>query len=597
MVSETHEEAHLVPALLDEQIDPATFAENEVQFAYYLKHLSTLANAVVMEGESRGFIDLKVWRRPKDNEPYNARILENHASLSFFYTLDRPWNPYRGNAALKARLEAVMDFWCRIQHTDGRFSEYAPEQWSLPPTGFGIKFMGETLRFLHESETAGGPGVDSGIMSRTVAAARKAIQVLLSHPDLLRQATNYSNQYTGFWGGIMAFLAAFPDAEMQEQFVEMMKTFSEKLTSPVGYHYERSGCDWRYTMATHQNNVRHVWKYVRGTELGKMIVDLEQPWMDWLSYNAVLEPDGAYFTLNRAIETRTELPGFETWETPVVEEIPITHAFAQSQEVYEQALAKGKEDLVKTWPSVGSMETYSPHICVDGRASFDWLPSEAQRDEARAKLPYLARDRYTQFRMDHRIATQYTFVRRPNYYAAFNSGEVIHSIQRYGLGLLWHPRMGSLLQTQSRDTGPWGTALDDAVYEADSFMPEITVNGEPFVPTAGIHDLPDGEVVFVYALGDVGQKTVRFAEDHIEVMVNHPGAFSEHLPLLCREGDALTTTDDQILLKREEGAMMVSCSGDVEIAVSATDVSHGPFQLNQAVISAQGQLTYKITFE
>ncbi|MDP6039983.1 MAG: hypothetical protein QGG64_15635, partial [Candidatus Latescibacteria bacterium] len=454
------EEDFVVPELSVEQIDPTAFAEDEVGYAYYLKHLATLANAVVMEGDNRGFIDLKVWRRERDNEPYNARILENHASLSFFYTLDRPWNPYRGNAALKARLEAVLDFWCRSQHTDGRFSEYAPAQWSLAPTGFGIKFMGETLRCLHASEVAGGPTIEPETMSRTVEAARKAIQVLLTHPDLLRHATNYSNQYTGFWGGIMAFLSAFPDEEMQGQFVDMMRTFSEQLTSPAGYHYERGGCDWRYTMSTHQNNVRHVWKYVCGSDLGKMIVETEQPWMNWLSYNAVLEPDGTYFTLNRAIETRTALPGFESWETPVVEEIPLSQAFSVSREEYKENLVKGKDDLVQTWPSIAPLEIYSPHIFVDGRAYYDWLPRKAQCEEKRATLPYLARDRFTHFRMDHRTAVQFVFVRRPGYYAVFNSGEIIHTIQKYGFGLLWHPRLGSLLQTQSQEAGPWGTGLE-----------------------------------------------------------------------------------------------------------------------------------------
>ncbi len=73
-----------VAPLQMDRIDPSSFTEDETSYVYHLKHLSTVANAVVMDGECRGFIDLKVWRRPQDNEPYNARILENFASLAFF---------------------------------------------------------------------------------------------------------------------------------------------------------------------------------------------------------------------------------------------------------------------------------------------------------------------------------------------------------------------------------------------------------------------------------------------------------------------------------------------------------------------------------
>ena len=407
------------------QIDPSSFAEDEVGYAYFLYHLSAVANAVVMDGDNRGFIDLKVWRRPQDNEPYNARILENHASLAFFYTEERPWNVYRGDKALKARLEAVMDFWCRIQHSDGRFSEYAPEQWSLAPTGFGIKFMGETLRRLHTSQENGGPTVDADVLARAVDATRKAIQVLLTHPDLLNHATNFSNQYTGFWGGFLAFHSAYPDAEMYRAFVEKIDTFRDQLTSPVGYHYERKGCDWRYTMQTHKSNVQHLWHYARETELADAIVDMERPWVDWLAYNAVLEPDGSYFTLNRAIETRTPLFGFENWETPMAEHIPLARAFTQTRETYLENLTTRRDKLIQTWPDVAPLEMYSPHSFESGRNALHWLVDKEARDEARAQLPYLAKDRYTHLRMDDRVAVHHTFVRRPAYYAIFNAGELI----------------------------------------------------------------------------------------------------------------------------------------------------------------------------
>lgn len=580
------------------QIDPSGFAEDEAGYAYFLHHLSTLANAVVMEGEHRGFIDLKVWRRPQDNEPYNARILENHASLAFFYTEDRSWNPYRGDKALKARLEAVMDFWCGIQHSDGRFSEYAPEQWSLAPTGFGIKFMGETLRRLHTSGVNGGPTVDAAILARAVTATERAISILLTHPDLLRHATNFSNQYTGFWGGMMSFLSGYPNEAMYRSFVEMIETFRDQLTSPVGYHYERTGCDWRYTMQTHRGNLQHVWHYVRGTELEPEIVKMEQPWIDWLAQNAVLEPDGSYFTLNRAIETRTPLPGFENWETPMAEHIPLAQAFTQTRETYLENSVVKREALIASWPDVAPLEVYSPHSFESGRNALHWIVKKDARDMARAQLPYLAKDCYTHFRMDDRVAVHHTFVRRPSYYAIFNAGELICERQRYGLGLLWHPQMGSVLQTQSQADGPWGTVLADGTHcESSSIEAALTVDGQMFAPIPGQHDLSDGQVIFEYVLGDAGKKTVQFGEAEILVTVASEGDFVEHLPVLVQAEDELSIEGKEIRLVRSGCVMVIACDTDVQIEVVETDVAHGPFELRRVQIVSQGHLVYRIAFE
>lgn len=598
MTSENQENMPDIAPLDVSQVDPASFTDEESEYAYYLQHFATVANAVVMTGENRGFLDIKVWRRPQDNEPYNARVIENHASLCFFYTLDRPWNPYYGDPAVKIRLEAMLDFWCNMQHIDGRFSEYAYEQWSLAPTGFGIKFMGETLRRLHKSASSGGPTVDADVLDRAVAAAKKAIEVLLSHPDLLKHAENFSNQYTGFWGGTLSFLSAYPDEDMYRAFVEKIQIFREELTSPVGYHYERTGCDWRYTLATHTHNMRHMWHYARGTELESLIVEMEKPWVDWVSYNAVLEPDGSYFTVNRAIETRTEQPGFEYWNMPVVEHIPLAQAFAQDRDSQLDDARVAREKLIETWPSVAPLEMFAPHMFEGGRTDLTWRPTPDQQAEGRKLLPYLEKDRYTHFRMDDRVDVHYTFVRRPDYYATFNAGEIICPIQRYGIGLIWHPQMGSVLQTQSREAGPWGTQpADGELYEAATFQPKVSVGGTPFVPTSGQHDLGDGDVVFNYSLGDIGQKSVQFGESQVAVTVEHAGAFTEHVPLLIRAGDTLTVEGKEVRLKRADTTMVIVCDSDVHVEVQKTEVTHGPFELQRITIGASDNLHYRIAFE
>src|SRR5207302_9063949 len=69
----------------------------------------------------------------------------------------------------------------------------------------------------------------------------------------------------------------------------------------------------------------------------------------------------------------------------------------------------------------------------------------------------------------------------------------------------------------------WGTRAKgtEQVYEASAVEAKVT------------DDLTSG----TYPLGKTGTKTVRFADDGVEVTIEHPGAFTEQVPLLLQEGD------------------------------------------------------------
>src|SRR5437773_8791791 len=71
------------------------FRDDELDLPYYLANFHRVANSIALSGERRGFIDIVVWRAPQDNQPHNARIMENIVSLAFFYCTNRPWNVYR----------------------------------------------------------------------------------------------------------------------------------------------------------------------------------------------------------------------------------------------------------------------------------------------------------------------------------------------------------------------------------------------------------------------------------------------------------------------------------------------------------------------
>jgi hypothetical protein len=558
--------------------------------------------------------------------PGNARILENHAALAFFYTSNRPWNPYRGNQALRARLEAVLEYLLKIQNSDGRLpSDQVAGQkpnLELAGTAFGVKFLGETLLMLEQSRRAGGPTIDPGLHQRVIAATRKAIDVCLTFTGFFVSATRYSNQYSGFWGGTLAFLSAHPDESLRQRFVARIEKLADKenpdyiewggkipflMSSPAGYHWEHSGADWGYTFSTQYPNVRHVWNHARGTKLMDSILAMEKPWVDWLSYNAVREPSSGNFTLNRAIQSRIiQTGGFDLQELTLAESIPLARAFARTRDEHNAYIQKGRQDVINGWLNARKTVTsYAPHAFADRIDRFEWRPTAAERNAAIANLPYLARDRFVHQRADDRINV--TFVRRPSYYAAFNAGREIimygsPGIQRYGLGLLWNPQMGTVLQTPSGDVAPWGTSRENATpFEARSLAPTLKINGQAIVKQSGARDLPNGETgvtSFEYGLFDEGQKTVTFNADRINVSVRLTGVFTEQMVLLTREGDNLAILPGVIRLTR--GGRIFEIAYPAGVTVTQRPAGGWPppsFTATRIILKATDSLDYSLSFK
>jgi len=572
---------------LTSQVNPAQFAGEDHKYGYHLRHLPTVANAVLMEGPNRGFIDLPVWRSKQHNVPGNARVLENHVSLTFFYTADKPWNVYRGNQALRARLEAVLEFLIspvNLTLTNGNVDgvtqsigllgsdkvKDAPQNNELAGSAFGVKALGETLLMLEQSRLAGGPTINENLRQRVIGATRLIIRTCLGWVNFKVHGSRFSNQYTGFWGGAAAFLLAHPDANLRQLLVARITKLADKknpekitfsgrtwdftLSSSAGFHYENEGPEWGYVFNTHYPNMAQLAKYERGTPLMSQVISMEQPWIEWLSYNAVRDPGGTDYVLNRAIQTRiATYSGFQIEELVLADSIPMARAFARTTSEDQTRETTLLQQLVNNWPNVGSLVTYPPNPFTRGDNTVNWRPTASQRTAAIASLPYLARDRFAHQRVDNRRPFQSTFIRRPTYYAAFNAGAKAADAQRYGLGLLWNPLMGAVLQTQRGTVAPWGTArVGGEPVEAAAFTPVVKVNGTVMQASAGARDFPSGDtgiVTFEYAvLG--GTKVVTFNNDRISVSVRAANEFVELIPLLVRTTDTVTVLSNVVRLRR-----------------------------------------------
>jgi len=112
---------------------------------------------------------------------------------------------------------------------------------------------------------------------------------------------------------------------------------------------------------------------------------------------------------------------------------------------------------------VGAFDAFSPY-CFLHRSNYDWHPSAEQIAEARKLVRPFAAQPFVEQRKDTRLPLEFTYVRRPGYYAAFFAVPKPRSVQqRPGLTFVWTPRDGVLLQSQTDGTDTaWGTLTGGA---------------------------------------------------------------------------------------------------------------------------------------
>jgi len=546
---------------------------------YYIGHFHRLANAVRTSGPDKGFIDISVWRNPADNEPYNARIMENITTLAWFYTQQESWNPYYSDPDLRKILEAALTFWVAMQNDDGRFSEYGENRWNLAATAFATKFMGKTLEMLQA-----GPAIDPVIHEQVKQANRKALMVVFTDESLYEHGRRFSNQYGNAFTGAPAHLDMNPDdTELREAFEVRLETSLEDFQSPAGYYYEHFGPDWSYAFGTHHSNILMAWHYARhNEELAAHYATEHERFIDWLSYNAVKQPGKGFFVLNRAIESRTSRPILERLESPLGEVVPLARAFNITREEAEERLVEVRQRVENSWGNIPALQTgnfsaYSAYSFLH-RDHYRWNPVESQRQEAVQSLPYLASENFIHQRVDDLTHFETTFVRRPTYYAAFSAGEQQREQQRFGLGLLWSPVTGTVLQSQSNSMdAAWGTIMDnqDTPWEALPVEAEYRVDNTSWQPVAGARDLDDGRLLVEYGLGStghlasVGRKRLVFNKDAIEVELEHSGPFTEVLPLVVQD-------DVDVVINMEHGVIRMvrmGSSGYEMLRIEIDDMS------------------------
>ncbi|NCW28082.1 MAG: hypothetical protein EBV83_07310, partial [Verrucomicrobia bacterium] len=595
------------------------FSDSEYEVPYYLNHFAQVANSVVettftSNGVTypRGFLNIKVNRNPNDNTPNNARIMEMQMVLAYFYTANRPWNIYRNSPHVKARLEAMLTRWVEMQNsTTGLFTEYSATDWGLAPTSFGAMAVAQSLDLIKDS----GLSIDSTVFDNARASLRKAILAVFTNSIATGTAKGYSNQFSGAFHAALIYLENWSDTEMDAALVSAVSRAASEDQSPAGFYYEAYGPDFGYSNV-HERNLRIALTRMRNrtNDLMPPINQDEAEWSSWLGHNLLLQPGLTTntFVINAGINTRTSTAYQEVESRPLSEFTPLSRAFSYTDVEFTNAV-KAKTDGLATTPTYGTLATnnaysYQPGFVFEALQKTEtWHPTPTERSAAINTLPYYAATRFNRILHDTKPLTV-TAVRRPGYYALFNSGSAIVANQcKLGLGMIWNPSYGAALQavsgTSNTLSSSWGTIRSGATlpYEHSAITTTLKLDGTTISPSAGINNLADGTITATYSLSsggtNYGSKTLTFGENSITVDISHTGAFTERIPLLSTPDVTATLSNNRLVFKRTNNATMtlrIINSGPT-VATNALETILSNALLRRPVtVSATNSLSYEL---
>jgi autotransporter-associated beta strand protein len=631
-----------VPSANFSTVQLSQFADHELEIPYHLNHFAQVANSVVettttINGVTypRGFLNIKVNREPDYNLPHNARILEMQMVLAYFYTANRPWNPYYNSLPVRQRLEAMMSLWVSMQAPDGDpnaglFTEYSASNWSMAPTSFGAMAAAQALDLIVDS----GLPFDATVLNNAKAALRRALLALFTRTDMRNHAKAWSNQFNGAYHATLIYLENWgPDSQLLNAFAKAVVDSAAQDQSPAGFWYEQEGPDFGYS-GVHDNNLRVAWPRLRaytnvgGTNLAALVVQDDVYWNDWLAANFVLQPGistHTFFT-SAGLNTRTS-HAFQTPRSrPLSELATNSRAFSYTDTEFAASLTTKRSSEQSRFGNYGTLSvpnaySYIPAFVYDAARPSNsilngWHPTAAQRDAELAKLP--SRGTNISNRLFHNAAPSsgaisLSTAKRTNYYATFASGNVRVPRQAYGLNLLWNSSFGLALQAVSGSSTSvpwqWGTVRGTNValaYETGNIPGTIKAGTNTVSPTPGVTNLPSGDLSISYALTsggtNFGQKSVTLGSTNITVVVTHsniPGAnaFTEYLPLAHASDATLTTNATRLALQRPDGSSFLlqlnSSGATIDIGVTST-LTSGMVRRG-VTIKATNTLSYSLT--
>ncbi|WP_329240490.1 hypothetical protein OG417_40525 [Actinoallomurus sp. NBC_01490] len=516
--------------------DRTLFAPAEQRYAPYLVTLAPMVDDM----DDDGFFAGGWWRSPAAS--YNARVQEHVYTLSWFYANARRWNPYAGDSALLAALDAGLGHYLGLQHDDGSWPEYSIGEHSMPATGFAMGYLSKTLAILRKAH----------VLSERQAQIRTALRSAMTW--FLDPATTaiwqtplaYANQATAGLAGASLALNLDPDAFLRRRLTDAIARLARTGQSPAGFFYEQRGMDMNYNFEVMLPETADAYHQTGD----KTFVSMAHAFADWLGYNLVREPDGSGYIANIAPSTRTSSryyddirpdPDRTALNWTFVREVPELGAFLTAREDLAAARAAWAADPAPV-PPLRKQDT-SPRILTHAIYG-ESFPTRKERKKAVADLPYLKKTHFVELRSD--LGQDFLYVRRPGLYLGGYFGTRATTRTRTGLTFLWHPAAGMVVHSlNDSNEGCWATVLSNGNPDAAANQPAEYFDGEPGGPAwTGRHSTGEGTFGIRYHTASSSIRTdVVITRDTVRRSVRATSAATEQIPLILHPTDAVTFTD------------------------------------------------------
>ncbi|MEU4645757.1 hypothetical protein [Micromonospora sp. NPDC023814] len=516
--------------------DRTLFTPPEQRFAGYLALLPGITNDIEdRDPASYGFMTGGWWRKPA--APYNARVQEHVYTLSWFHANQRSWNPYHRDPALAGRLDAALQHYLGLQHDDGSWPEYNPDEHSLAATGFGLGYLAKTLANLRQSKAL--PRRQREIE----AALRNGMSWLLNPKNgIWRTPINWTNQVSAGLAGSTLALQLTPDAALHTQLAERIDFLAEHGQSRAGFFYDPTGMDINYNFEVMLPELAEIYALTSN----RTVRGMARKFADWFGYNLLREPDGSGWLTYYAMSARTSVayydnvvpePDRTNLASRFIPDVPALGAFFTSRE--DRAAARAAWAAGPGPAPAPAKQDTSPRIIAHtpyGEA----LPTAAEKEKAIQALPYLRLPEFAELRRDSAFNQDYLYIRRPALYFGAFFGTRPTSTVRSGPGFLWHPKAGTIVHAQKTDTGCWATVLPNGNPDGRSnLVAEYLIGDQRW---QGQHLSPGSAPLVVrYRIPDSRITTkLTITRSTVVRSVQVTSAATEQIPLVLQPEDIVT---------------------------------------------------------
>lgn len=390
-----------------------------------------------------GCFDRIYWLDKSIDFPSAILQLNTH-NLALVYSYQYPNNPFYGKKKIKKWCFAGMNYWTQIQHEDGSFDEFYPNErgWA-GPTGFLLYSMLDSYTLLKNE-------MPQRLKDELGDASYKAAKYLAEYDE----AGILANHHAMALLSIYYAYKILEDNYLLRKFYKKFEFF-ESLQSPEGWFLEYDGADPGYLSAT-ISFLGKLYKLADEEELKSRLLETVEKAIEFSSY--FVYPNKFYGGSIGSRQTLHFYPhGYEIFS----KKFPLARKIADKM---LEGLAKGKlvPPEIMPWRYLGyRVQEYL-------LASLDYNQASTSKD---IKLP-CEKTELNKFFDDAKILV----VKTPNYYLVSNlakggvvkifdpSGELVYN----DCGIIGKLENGKIVTSQWIDEN----------YKINSVNNESTVEGE-----------------------------------------------------------------------------------------------------------------------